>query len=463
MKLSDKTKKILKVIIIVIFAVYIFSLCLKWSMTIKYNGAPDEYMKYDICKYIFINRGLPEGGDESIRNPIWGISYAFTPILSYMLSALFMKVTMLVTQNAELMVIAARLVSVLFITGYALICVKISEKLFKGIYKWLFVVFATLLPQLIFLGSYINNDSLALFSIAIIVYSWLRGIERNWDWKSCIILGVSLGICLLSYYNVYGYVLTSIFIYCISNYIKKIKFKDFFKKGMVIALITFALAGWWFIRNAILYDGDFIGLKTSSEHSEMYAQENYKPSNRATPANINVSLKYMLFDMKWLKMTLLSFVGVFGYMSIYMKMEIYRIYGTIAILAIVGILFGIILKLIIKIIKKEDEIKDEKESEILHKISEKEKILVNVIMVINIIIPIILSIYYSYYIDVQAQGRYIMGIIIPLMYFMTIGFKNIFDFMIRNNILKNILLVIFIILWSIMPIIVYFKYIILLV
>jgi len=115
------------------------------------------------------------------------------------------------------------------------------------------------------------------------------------------------------------------------------------------------------------------------------------------------------------------------------------------------------------IAKKEDEIKDEKESEILHKISEKEKILVNVIMVINIIIPIILSIYYSYYIDVQAQGRYIMGIIIPLMYFMTIGFKNIFDFMIRNNILKNILLVIFIILWSIMPIIVYFKYIILLV
>ena len=427
MKLTDKTKKILKIIAIFIFLLYIFGLCLKWSMTIRFDRAPDEYMKYDICKYIFIHRDLPQGGDESIRNPIWGISYAFTPILSYMLSALFMKITMLATQNANLMVIAARFVSVLCITGYALLCVKISEKLFKGIYKWLFVVFATLLPQ------------------------------------SCIILGVGLGICLLSYYNVYGYVLTSIFIYCISNYIKKIKFRDFFKKGMVIALITFALAGWWFIRNAILYDGDFIGLKTSSEYSEMYAQENYKPSNRATPANINVSLKYMLFDMKWLKMTLLSFVGVFGYMSIYMKMEIYRIYGTIAILAIVGILFGIILKLIIKIIKKEDEIKDEKESEILHKISEKEKILVNVIMVINIIIPIILSIYYSYYIDVQAQGRYIMGIIIPLMYFMTIGFKNIFDFMIRNNILKNILLVIFIILWSIMPIIVYFKYIIMLV
>lgn len=463
MKLTNKTKKILKIIAIIIFILYIFGLCLKWSMTIRFDGAPDEYMKYDVCKYIFIHRGLPEGGDESIRNPIWGISYAFTPIFSYMLSALFMKVTMLVTQNAELMVIAARLVSVLCITGYALLCIKISEKLFKGIYKWLFVVFATLLPQLIFLGSYINNDSLALFSIAIIVYSWLRGIERNWDWKSCIILGVGLGICLLSYYNVYGYVLTSIFLYCISNYIKKIKFKEFFKKGIVIALITFALAGWWFIRNAILYDGDFIGLKTSSEYSEMYAQENYKPSNRATPANRNVSLKYMLFDMKWLKMTLLSFVGVFGYMDLYIDIRIYRTYKVLALIGICGLLFGLIFKLINKIRNKNIKEEDTKETDIIPKIERKERSLFNIVMLINIIIPILLSLYYSYCSDFQPQGRYIMGIIIPLMYFMTIGFKNVFDFMIRNNILKNILLVIFIILWSIMPIIVYFKYIIMLV
>lgn len=457
MKLSDKTKKILKVIVIVIFAVYIFSLCLKWSMTIKYDRAPDEYMKYDICKYIFINRDLPHGGDESIRNPIWGISYAFTPILSYMLSALSMKIIMLITHSDNLMVIAARLVSVLSITGYALLCVKISEKLFKGIYKWLFVVLATLLPQVVFLGSYINNDSLALLSIAIIVYSWLRGIEKYWNWKSCIIMAVGLAICSLSYYNAYGYILTSIFMYCISCYIKKIHFKEFLRKGIVIALIAFALAGWWFIRNFILYDGDFIGINVSREYGEMYAQEQYKPSNRTTPANRNVNLKYMLFDMKWLKMTLLSFVGVFGYMDVYMDIHIYRTYKMIAILAVIGIVFGFILKIIKRIINKEN--KEKSENNITTEIEKKEKILLNIIMIINIIIPIALSLYYSYYSDFQPQGRYIMTIIIPLMYFMTIGLKNICDFIIRNNILKNILIGIFIILWSIMPILVYFKYI----
>ena len=76
-----------------------------------------------------------------------------------------------------------------------------------------------MLPQLLFIGSYINNDSLALFSISIIIYSWLKGLESSWNVKSCITLSVGLALCALSYYNAYGYILTSVILFIASYFI----------------------------------------------------------------------------------------------------------------------------------------------------------------------------------------------------------------------------------------------------
>lgn len=442
-KLTDKNKKILKRIGIAIFIIFIFSLCFAMSMNTEYNSAPDEAMKNDVCGYIYNNWKLPHGGDESIRNEIWGISYAFTPIFSYMISAVFMKITSFFTEDAYTILVAARFVSVLCITAYAFMCIRISEKLFKGIYRWVFVAFTTLLPQLLYLGSYINNDSIALLSISIIVYSWIIGLEKDWDWKSCIMLAIGIGICALSYYNAYGYILTSVIIYFASCYIKKMDIKEFFKKGFTIAGIAILIAGWCFIRNFIIYDGDFLGLNTSREYGEMYAQEQYKPSNRKTPANQNYSLIYMLKDMKWIATTKNSFIGLFGYMSVRMNKLIYLGYEMIGALGIIGLVLAGIVHLT-KSLKQKD--KSEKEK------NDKEKILFNGIMALNIVITIALSIYYSYFMDFQPQGRYIIPMIIPFMYFIVIGIKYIFDRIIKNEKIKNILLILLIIILIFMAI-----------
>lgn len=456
--LTQKNKKIFKTILIIIFIIYISYLCINIAVNTAFNTAPDEFMKYDICKYICNHLKLPHGGDKEIMNDMWGISYAFTPILAYIFAGLFMKVATFFTQNGDIILISARLFSVLCIIGYAYICIKISNKLFKGIYKWLFIVLATLLPQLIYLGTYINNDSLALFSIALIIYAWIQGIEKDWDWKSCVILGVGIGICALSYYNAYGYILTSIFIYIISCVIKKINIKEFFKKGIVIAAIATAIAGWWFIRNYILYDGDFLGLNTSKQYSQMYAIEQLKPTNRATPANEHISLIYMLKDMQWIKISIQSMIGIFGYMNIIMDRRIYIVYSLIIGLGIIGISFEWIVALTKKILLK---INNKNKENITEKdIKNKENILFNIVMIINIIIPIFLSIYYSYFSDFQPQGRYIMPIIIPLMYFITIGLRNICNFFIRNKIIRNIIIILFIIVWTIMPLYISFTYIV---
>ena len=451
-KIDKKFKLDVKTIIKIIVILYVFILCTTWAITIKFNGAPDEGMKYDICRYLFEHKTIPHGGDEEIREPIYGISYAFTPILAYMISTIFMFITSIFTNNPNVLCMSSRIVSILSLTAYTFMNIKISEKLFKGIYKWLYVVFVSLLPQVIFLGSYLNNDSFALFSISIIVYSWIIGLESDWDWKSCITMAIGIGICSLSYYNAYGYILCSIIIYFLSNWIKKIDIKTFLKKGFAIAGIAFLIGGWWFVRSFIIYDGDMLGMTISREYSERYASPGFKPSQRLTPYNRNMTLEEMLFDIGWIELSARSFVGVFGYMNIHMPEGMYTTYGIIFLVALIGLILYIIKKIIQKVINK----KRIKEKVIKDKVKNREKVLFNIIMIICIIIPIVLSMYYSYFCDLQAQGRYIMPGIIPFMYFVVTGIKTIFDTFVKNNKIKCSLLTILIIFLAISPIIAYF-------
>ena len=454
MKLKEKNKKIIKNIIIAIFLSYIFILCFLMAKGTEFDSAPDEKMKYDVCKYIYNNSKLPHGGEESIRDENYGISYAFMPILSYIISAVFMRLLDVFSTDPFSLIVSARLVSVLCITAYAFMCIKISEKLFKGIYKWVFVAFATLLPQLLYLGSYINNDSLALLSISIIIYSWIIGLKENWNWKSCIILGVGIGLCSMSYYNAYGYILTSVILYFVSGVVKKMNIKEFLKKGFAIAGIAILIGGWWFLRSYILYDGDIFAIKAQREYGQKYALEAFKPTNRKTPANQGYSFKYMLKDLNWVGTTKASFIGLFGYMDTFMKGGFYKVYETIGEVALLGLVLGVVIWIIKKIRKNTTE----KESNLINEV--KNKILLDAIFIINIIITIALSLYYSYNMDFQPQGRYIMPMIIPFMYFLTIGIKNIFDIIIKNEKIKNVLLGVGIIILAIMAIYISINYVI---
>lgn len=80
-------------------------------------------------------------------------------------------------------------------------------------------------------------------------------------------------------------------------------------------------------------------------------------------------------------------------------------------------------------------------------------------MILCIIIPILLTVYYAYFNDYQAQGRYMMPMIIPLMYFVAKGIEEIFNIIIKNEKAQNIIIGIGITLWSIAPIYIYFEYI----
>ena len=420
LEICKKNKKI----IMAIFLIGLFCYYLIWTVSQPYNSCPDEKMKWDICKYIAEHNSIPDGRDESIRDSAWGISYAFQPILTYMICAVFVKIASIFTTQQFALVVAARLVSTISMTLTIYFVIKIANKLFKdkGIYKYLFIVFIAFQPITAFLASYINNDSTAILAISMIIYLWILGLESNWKTKHCILLGGAVGFCALTYYNAYGYILCSVLICLSSAVLNKMDAKEIAKKALIVASVAFAVAGWWFVRNAIIYDGDILGTKTQNEYGDKYALEKYKPSVRKTPENSNESILHMLNEDAWAKTTVKSFVGMFGYQSILMSNKIYYLYLSLWLIGGLGCLLKF-------------------KALFIYKKEEKSKYILNYIFVIAIIIPILLSIIYSYTSDFQPQGRYIMGIIIPFVYFVVNGIQTMLEKFIKSEKIRNIIII----------------------
>ena len=414
----EKNKKI----IMLLFLILLFCYYSIWTVSQPYDSCPDEYMKWDICKYMFENNKLPRGDDPSIRNPIWGISYAFQPIFTYMISTIFMKIASIFTMNQFSLVVAARLVSTISMTLAIYFVIKIADKLFKNqtIYKMLFVGLIAFQPITAFLASYINNDSTAVLATTMIIYLWILGLESNWKTKHCILLGLAIGFCALTYYNAYGYILCSIILCLISVISNKMKCKEIWQKVLIVGLIAFMFAGWWFIRNAVLYNGDFLGIGIQNECGDKYALDEYKPTTRMTIQKQGKTFIEMLFKEKWLKTTIISFVGIFGYHSIIMSQKIYYCYFVIWLIGGIGCLINF-------------------KELFVYKKEEKNKYLLNYILILSIIIPIGLSAVSSYFSDFQPQGRYIMGIIVPFTYFLVNGIKTILDKIVKNKKIRNII------------------------
>ena len=389
---------------------------LMWTNVIPFNRAPDEYGRYLVPQFIFENGCLPQGGEESVRIPGWGFSYALTPILGGIISSIFMKAYSIIGGNTEQLYLAARLASVCCGVGTVYFMFKIGKETVGERYKYICASLIAFWPQFTFISAYVNNDIVAVFSISIIVYYWIQGIKSKWSFRACIGLGIGISICALSYYNAYGFILCSMILFIKSNLLMQQRWKEIFKRGGIIAVIVIILSGWWFMRNGIIHNGDILGLKSVTEYSNLYGLPELQPANRDTPHNLNESLLYMLKDRKWIDQTYKSFIGVFDYMNIYVYNWIYKLYGIL---------------MLIKIVTIATRYKKSRGGQLD---DPKQNLLFEIMLILAGVISITLSLIYSYYTDFQPQGRYIMGCIIPLIYFITLALKSIDEWLMRHKI-----------------------------
>ncbi len=409
-------KKNLNKICLIILIIIALGIVYYYALRIDSQRAPDELFRVKIPYFLYLHNYLPFGNETEIIEPNWGTSYAFVPYLPSIIAYAFMKIASFFSGNLH---VAMRLVSGLSLCGTIFVANKIGKEIFeRDSTALLFATLCGFLPQFIFLGSYFNNDTFSVLMTSIIIFCWIRGIKTNWKYRYCVLLGISLGGLTLTYYFAYGFILISIPLFIISYYnLNKGDWTGLVKKGLVIFLTSFIIAGWFFIRNYILHNGDFLGIKTDTHYSELYALNNeFKPSQRLTPANLNESF-IQAFLMKksyfnWVNSSIMSFIGYFGMMKVPMAKVFYIIY--------LGI-FGI--GLILAIIYKWKEIIQFR----VKKIFNDPKYLFYISLICTIIISIGCSMYHSYYIDYQPQGRYFITILLPLMLFVSFGYEYLMN------------------------------------
>ncbi len=390
-----------------IFVILIFTICLVGAILIPADMCPDELGRRQLTDWIVRTGKLPTGNEEGTVLIGWGFSYAVRPYLTSIIGAFFVKIVSLFTTSDVALWVAARMCSILSVTVCGIYCIKIGKICFKKLSSSLLM--ATLvcfIPQVLFLGMYINNDSLSLCAISMMVYYLAKGQQDKWTIKTCIGLGVSFSIGLLSYYNIYGWLLMGGILFLISM----IKNKDIenkksyvIKRLTIVAGICIVLSGWFFVRNGIHHNGDFIGISVEKIMRAKYSALGFKLypyrslKGQGYPMN--------LFDSAygpWWRFTIHSFIGGFGYMTIWLPTFMYNIYECTYALGILLFFYQAIRKRI-----------------------DKEKIALSVMMLISSIINFGLFFWQSYFRDNQPQGRYIIGISVLLAFIITCAIDQI--------------------------------------
>lgn len=387
-----------------LFVFVLFAMYLHLAVVLPMDQAPDEAMRYDLAKWIYTHMALPVGNEEEIVSPVWGFSYAYNPYLPSMLAALLMRVASLFDTSELTLLVAARMVSVLASCGSVCLCFRIGPYLFQRRGStYLLAMLVGLWPQVVFLSAYHNNDAFSLFSCFLILYFLLAGRREHWPTHRCIGLGVAISLCLLTYYYAYGWVLISV-MFCIVScvYDSEVtdKTKFIVQKSLLVAGVIFLCAGWYFIRNAVIYHGDILGMAASREFKAEYAltHEVHWPN---PPRKQGAGIMTMLFGSGWILTTLKSYIGKFGYMTTELPKVIYMAYG---ILVLCGLLLAV-----------------------YRVVTRRKKVdwLLSAALLAAMVLPVLISIYGSYTIDYQPQGRYIISSLPALACTVVFGYEQL--------------------------------------
>ncbi|MDE7272142.1 MAG: DUF2142 domain-containing protein [Lachnospiraceae bacterium] len=366
-----------------------------------HSNPPDEVVRYKVPLYICNHGTLPTGFEEELTFVDVDYTYGFYTLLPHIAQGYAMRFVKLFTDSELALLYTARFVNVCFGLMMAYIVVLIGKRLFADRrMQWLFCFLVMLLPQSLFLHTYVNSDSLCLLSTALMLYGLIRGYGDDFSVKSCLILALGVILCALSYYNAYGFIVSSILLFTAHFFQQKdgkcrFAWASFWKKGLFIALLVLLCISWQFVRNFLLYDGDFLGISTKEAFMKAGG------TIRDTYYSRGESLFAMLFGTLFFPKLAVSVISNYGSVSIYTWPVVYVFY---LLLFAVGIIGRILVR---------------------DKGSGPRALFVHANMIFCMLMPLLLLVRYAYTIDYQAQGRYILPGIIPFMYYVCSGIERL--------------------------------------
>ncbi|MBF0579107.1 hypothetical protein IM774_04780 [Erysipelotrichaceae bacterium RD49] len=406
------------------FLIFDLVLNILWMKLVPMGKAPDESVRIILSDYVFFNGHLPNAWEPAVRIKDWGFSYALRPMLVNILGAFNIWVVSWFTDDPYALLLSVRIISVFSKTAMLYFLFRTCEWLgWKPRWGWCAVLICSLVPQLTFLAGYHNNDTFCMCCVTAVLYCWIRGMKEDWTWKDCVKFAFAMGFTVLSYYNAYPYILFSIpmfFMTAFHRNMSKEKKIEVWKKTGVIVLITFLIAGWWFIRNMILYDGDVLGSKTRLVMGEMYAIQDMKPSVIFKPIREGISYWDTMFynnhaPFDWATKTFMSSFALLGMMDFLMPAELYQFFYILV--AVGGSLFLVqfvvwIIRALWSAFKKHTPDHE----------ANQDLLFFSFAAICGVMV-IMLSLYYSWTDDFQPQGRYIMPAFTSAILIVTAGYR----------------------------------------
>lgn len=407
---KNNTEKRIIILYLMIYLVAALSLALHqplYDSPPMFGNPPDEHSRYMVPLYICNHGTLPTGFEEELFSGGCKWTYGFYTLLPYIVQGYVMRFVNLFTNSPAALLITARLVNVSMGLLMAILVLKIGKKLFKrDKVRWFFCFLVTFLPQSLFLHTYVNPDSMCLLSTALMLYGVICGYEDGFSFKSSAIMTLGIILCVLSYYNAYGFIVAMVLLFT-ANFIHKkegelsFDWKGYLKKGLPIVIVVLVCTGWSFIRNYILYDGDFIGLTTKENFIKSFGIARETFQSRGEP------LLNLFTTTSFLPKMLISFIANFGSGTIYAFLPTYGVFLCLFGLGFIGLFFK------------------DKDAVMYGNMEKGKRTFFHINMIFCILMPFILLVKYAYSVDYQAQGRYIMPGVILIMAYVCEGLQKL--------------------------------------
>ena len=397
------------------------------------NAPPDEVSRYLVPQYICEHGALPTGLEEEIRIPGYGFSYALYNAFPYIVMGLAMRLVSCVTADAAALLLTARLVNVLAGLAMAYVVYELAKRLFSAERsRWLFCLAVAYQPMNLFVHSYVNTDSFCMLSTAMIVYGLVRLYREGVDVRICLWLAAGVSLCALSYYSAYGYILAAMILF-VAYFAKKDSGRfdraGFLKYGALTAVLVLLGIGWWFIRQGIVLQGDFLGLRTRDELVAAYGKVRAQAAN--TYAGKGYSFFGMIGEMIAARLPLKlagTLIAAYGTLNIRPQVWFYALYALVWSAGVVGC--------VMKLAEKgkpqnrpqgggKPQNRPRGGARGRQRFARPQGGIFHGCMVLCMVLPLVLYLSYCYATDYQEQGRYLLPALVPAMMYLTKGLERL--------------------------------------
>lgn len=261
-------------------------------------------------------------------------SYASLPPAGPILSAAFMKLQHLLTgQPYDMLLFAARMPSAICVASFVLLLYWISRELVADVRVRLTVLFiGALIPQVTFIGAYVNDDAIGLASGTLLLHRSLVMLRSRFTVGECITLGLSasaLALSKLDYYpTLLGFGLLAAGRWAIAR--KEGEGARFLLKLGTAGVVAMLASGWFFVRNFVLYQdptGAAVMFRSFKRAAPGYSMQSLAGQGYSFPD---------VFRSSWLTESVESFWARFDYMSLAPPSWVYKAILAVTIVALTG-------------------------------------------------------------------------------------------------------------------------------